>query len=787
MQALDRKLLRDFARLWPQALAIALVMAAGVATLVLGVGTHASLEETRATYYERNHFPDIFAQATRAPRALADEIAEIPGVQAVEPRIEKIALLSVPGMSEPASAMFVSLPDMTPQRLSQITLRQGRLPSPGDEREVVVSEPFAKAHGFASGSRFEAILNGRKRELTIVGIGLSPEFIYAIGPWDMMPDDRRYGIVWMSERALAGAYDLVGAFSSLQLKLLPGASEPAVIAALDRHLTLYGGRGAYGRKYQTSHAFLDAELQQLKAMSRVTPPIFLLAAAMLVNMTLSRLIALERQQIGLLKAVGYSGQAVAVHYLKFVMLIALVGIAIGALAGTWLGNGAARLYADFFRFPFLIFRTDASTYLLAAMATLLAAVLGALKAVREVANLPPAVAMSPPAPARYRKFLGGALSIAERLPRSVLMVTRHLIRWPLRTLSAVIGVALAVAILTGTIWVFQASEFMIDTTFHRSERQDATISFVNELPARAYHDVTRLPGVMAAEPYRSVAAKLRHGAIERRVSILGKPRGASLSRTLDIEFRPAVLEGPGISLSEMLAGILKASIGDRIEIELLEGDRRTIELPVTGIITGYLGLMAYMEIDAASGMLREADRISGVHIRFDNLQREELFAQLKQLPKASFIALQRVSLRKFRETLEQNLLTMVTIYVSLASVIAIGVVYNFARISLSEQGREMASLRVLGFTRAEVSGLLILELAIVVLLAQPLGWLIGYGFAMAMVAGFQNELYRVPLVVARQAYGYASVVVIAAALISALVVRRRIDNLNLVEVLKTRE
>ena len=786
MSVLDRKLLRDILRLWPQVLAIAFVMASGVATLVLGVGTYASLNETRNAYYERNRFADIFAQVTRAPRALAEEIAGIPGIQAVEPRIEKIALLSIPGMEAPASGLFVSLPDLAEQRLNLLTIRQGREPQPGADGEVVISEPFARAHGFGPGSSFEAILNGRKRSLLVVGVALSPEFIYAVGPWDLMPDDRRFGIIWMRERALAAAYDLEGAFSSLHLKLGPGASQANVIEQIDAMLARHGGRGAYGRKDQTSHAFLDAELLQLRAMSRITPPIFLIAAALLVNMTLARLIALERQQIGLLKAVGYSGVAILSHYLKFVAVIAVSGILIGAIVGTWLGRGAARLYADFFHFPFLIFRMDPQTYLIGAAAGLVSGLAGAVRVLLEAMRLPPAVAMSPPEPPAYHRMFSG-FRFAVRLPGSLRMVLRHLLRWPLRTASAIIGIALSTAILTGTLWVFGASEFMIDATFQRSERQDATISFAEEQPRRSLQDVARLPAILAAEPYRIVPVELRHGPLHRRVALAGKPPDAQLSRVLDQEFRVAALDGPGIALSDALAGILRARPGDVVEVELLERDRRVVLVPVTTVIQGYLGLTAFMNLDALNRIMREPDLISGVHVRYDAAGQSELFERLKHLPKASFIALQRVSLRQFRDTLAQNLLTMVTIYVSLAATIAFGVVYNVARITLSEQGHEMASLRVLGFTRGEVSGLLIGEIAIIVLVAQPLGWAIGHGFAAGMALGFSSELYRVPLVVGREAYGFASLVVIAAALLSALLVRRRIDRLDLVAVLKTRE
>jgi putative ABC transport system permease protein len=328
---------------------------------------------------------------------------------------------------------------------------------------------------------------------------------------------------------------------------------------------------------------------------------------------------------------------------------------------------------------------------------------------------------------------------------------------------------------------------MIDVTFFRADRQDATINFISERPLSALTNVGALPGIMRMEPFRTVPVRIRHGHIERRIAITGRPSTAELSRVLGEDFQPIHLPESGIAISDMLARILNVSVGDLVEIELLERDRRRVQLPVTAIIQGYLGLAAHMELSAANRVLREGSLISGAFVSVDTNRSGELFDALKRTPVANFIALQRVSLQKFRETLAQNLLWMVTVYVTLAAIIAFGVVYNFARISLSEQGRELASLRVLGFTSGEVFNILLLELAILTILAQPLGWVIGYGFAYATVVGFESELYRVPLIVGRDAYAIASLVVFAAAAVSALVVRRRVNRLNLIEVLKTRE
>jgi putative ABC transport system permease protein len=629
-------------------------------------------------------------------------------------------------------------------------------------------------------------MNGQRREMTITGIALSTEYIYALGPGQMMPDPRRFGVVWLPRAGLEAAYDLDGAFSNLVLKLAAGANPVRVIETLDRLTARYGGAGANGRADQISHAFLDAELKQLSAMVKVLPPIFLLVAAMLVNMTLSRLITLEREQIGLLKAIGYTSRAVAQHYVEFVVLIAVAGIGIGFVAGAWLGVGLAQMYARFFSFPYLVFTRDPSLYGLAALVTLAAAVGGALYAVRSVLQLPPAVAMAPPAPAVYRE----RGTWARRLfgfRQTGMMVARHLMRWPFRTLSSTLGVAMSVAILVASLWSFGSIDRMIDITFFRTERHDAQIVFGTPEPMPAVFAARRLPGVTVAEPFRQVAAKLSHRGRSKTIGILGRPLEPELSRVLDPDLRPMKMPEAGVILSEALAEALQVRPGDLITVEVLEGRRPTVSLPVSGISVGYVGLGAAMEIGALNRLMGEGAMVSGVSLQLDRAEDAAFYAAAKAAPKTELVSVTSLMLQRFRETLAENITVMVTVYVVLAGIIAIGVVYNFSRIALSEQGRELASLRVLGFTTGEVASVLFGELGTVVLLAQPLGWLIGYGIAAAMVAAFSSDLYRVPFVIGREVFATASLVVCAAALVSAVLIRGRINNLDMIEVLKTRE
>jgi putative ABC transport system permease protein len=785
---LRRKAMRDLRRLWAQVLAIALVLAAGVATLILGTGTEASLVETRARYYEANRFADIFANVTRAPRALVAEVAAIDGVLAAEGRIVRLGLLDLEGMAEPGTALLVSLPEGAGGQggLNLLHLRQGRLPDPQAADEIAISEGFAAAHGFGPGSRIGVLMNGQRRDMRVTGIALSPEFIYALGPGEMMPDPRRFGVFWLPRPALEAAFDLEGAFSNLVVKLAPGASERGVIEAVDRLTAPYGGSGATGRSDQISHAFLEAELRQLDAMVRVLPPIFLAVAAMLVNITLARLVTLEREQIGLLKAIGYTSRAIGQHYVEFVLMIAALGTLIGIITGAWLGSRLAEVYARFFTFPFLVFSRDPRIYALAAVVTALAAAGGALVSVRNIARLPPAVAMTPPAPVSYRGRAGGALmALVQR--RTGVMTARHLLNRPLRTVSGILGVAMAVAILVASLWSFGSIERMIEVTFSRAERQDATVVFGAAQPIGALHAARAMPGVLAAEPFRGVEARLSSRNLSRKVGIMGRPSEPRLSRVLDPDLRPMAMPEAGLILSEALADALEVGPGEVVRVEILEGERRILDLPVSGISLGYVGLGAAMDIGALNRILGEDTRLSGVHLLLDPAAQAAFHAAAKAAPRTAFVTVTDLTVARFRQTLAENIVLMVSVYVGLAAIIAIGVVYSFARISLSEQGRELASLRVLGFTRAEVAGVVHAELAAIVILAQPLGWAIGYGLALAMVLAFSSDLYRVPFVVGPDVYAKATLAVAGAAVASAWLVRLRIDRLDLIAVLKTRE
>ena len=787
MRILDIKLFRDFKPIWAQALAIALVMACGVATIILAVGAYRSLDQTRQAFYDRYRFGSVFATAVRAPEHLKSRIENLSGVARAELRIRKPVILDIKNMKEPASGIAISIPDDGEPAVNKLYLRKGRLPEKGRENEVVVIHAFAKAHGFQPGDRFKAIFNGKKHELKIVGIIFSPESIYVLGPGDMVPDQKRYGVIFMSKTLMEGLFDMEGSFNDVSLTIMKDANLEAIIEQLDQILKPFGGNGAYGRKDQFSHAFLDSELDQLYALAKIIPPIFLFVSAFLVNMILSRLVALEREQVGLLKALGFSNFTIGGHYAKLVTIIAIIGLTVGAVAGFWLGLGLTRLYAEFFSFPFLIFRHSFDLYVLAGGVTVFAALAGAAKAIWSIVNLPPAVAMRPPAPTRYSSTFLIHLQKLKFFSQLSVMALRHLIRHPVRSSLTTLGIALSGALLIAALFTYDSIDHMIDVVFFQTERQDATLFFSDDQQIDVMSNVMALPGIIKAEPFRITPVKLKNEHIDLRMSLTGLPKETDLARILDVDMKPSTPLPRGVMISERVATKLNLKPGQFVEVELTEKDNRIETVPIIGVTHSYVGLKAYMELTAFNQLMRDGQQISGARVMVDETRLNDLYKTIKETPEIASIGLQNISRDRFRATIEENITTMTTVYVVLAIIITFGVIYNSARIQLSERARELASLRVFGFSKLEVSSVLLIELLVITFLAQPLGWVLGYGFAWSIVKGFENDLFRIPFVVLSSTYAWASLVVLVAATVSALIVRRRIDAMNLIWVLKTRE
>lgn len=787
MTALNHKLWRDLWEMKSQSLAIAFVIAGGVATFIMSLSTLYSLKETRAAFYRDDRFAEVFASLKRAPDSLAERIGAIPGVEQVETRVVADVKIDLAGFADPVTGRLVSIPDRGEPKLNRLYLRAGRMIEQGRDDEVIVSEAFTEAHGLHTGDALPVIVNGRRKTFRIVGIALSPEYIYQIAPGTVFPDFERYAVLWMGRTPLATAYDMEGAFNDVVLTLQSGVHLDDVIDRLDALLDPYGGLGAYGRQDQLSHRFLSEEFRQLERLAWLFPSIFLGVAAFLLNVVITRQVSTQREQIAALKAFGYGNGAVGAHYAKLVILIVLIGAAIGAAGGARLGSWLSAIYVEFYRFPFLRYHLSGGVIIASILISLAAALAGTVYAVRRAARLPPAQAMRPEPPTVYRATVVERLGVQRWLSQPSRMIVRHIERRPVKSLLSVIGIACSCAIMMVGRFQKDSIDYMVYVQFGLAQRDDLAVTFTEPTSAAALTQLKQLPGVTYGEPLRTVPVRLKAGHRSYRTAIEGLPPHGDLQRLLDADLRLITPPPDGIVLTDYLAGLLNVRTGDWLTVEALEGSRPVRKVVVAGLVKQYIGVGAYMRLDALNRLMREGHAISGAALSADERALPAIFKALKEMPRVAGTIVRASAIRHFYKTMGETLLTFTFINTLLAATIAFGMVYNSARITLAERSRELASLRVLGLTRGEISFILLGELGLFTLAAIPIGFVIGRGLCAIIAQHLQTDLFRVPLVLEPDTYGFAAAVVLVSAACSGLIVRRKLDHLDLIGVLKTKE
>ncbi|WP_440997346.1 ABC transporter permease [Arhodomonas sp. SL1] len=787
MRTLRRKLLRDLIRLGAQTTAIAVVIGAGVMTLILSVTSLEAMERSRGAFYRDQALADVFVTLKRAPEAVAERLVAVPGVNRVETRIRAPVRLQIPGFGEPVRGLALSIPDGRQPAVNRLHLREGGLPEPGRRDQVVLSEAFAEAHGLHPGDRITAIIRGRLEALRVSGVALSPEFVYQVGPADLLPDYRRYGVLWMGRSALAGAYGMEGAFNDVVLTLQARARVEAVVARVDAVLGRYGGTGAHGRDELPSERFLAEEIDQLRGMALVLPAVFLGVSAFLLSVLMARVIRTQRREIALLKAFGYRDWDIAVHYALMTAVVVGMGGILGAAFGAWAAEALGGLYREYFRFPNIDFRLSPRVVGIAVLVAGGAGAVGTFGAVRAAARLRPAEAMRPPLPERFHRGRLAGSRLGRRLDQPTRVVLRHLARHRLKAALSVLGIGLSAALLLLGSYQFAAVERLIDVQYRLVQKADVQVVFSEVTSVQALADLRHQPGVWFAEGYRSVPVRLRHGRRHYTTSILGMDRRPQLRGLIDAQHRPLTLPAQGLLLTDYLADQLGVAVGESLSVEILEGRRETVRVPIAAVVAEPVGVGVYMARDAVNRLMREGPAVSGAWLLTDRHREAELFDALWAAPRIAGVGLLRRSEAAIRDYIEGTMLVTMGLLLVLAGCITFAVVYNNARIAFAERGRELATLRVLGFTHGEVAWILAGEIALITLLAIPVGWLLGTGFAWLLNVALSMELMRLPFVITPTVYAFAAAGVLGASALSVLLVVRWIRRLDMVSALKTGE
>ncbi|MBN1474919.1 MAG: ABC transporter permease [Syntrophaceae bacterium] len=787
MKTLDRKLWRDLWHMKGQVFAITLVIMSGVATFVMFITTMDSLEYTRTKFYRDYNFADAFVHLRRAPESLIEKIKDIEGVRQAETRVVAQVKLDISGFNEPVNARIISIPDGDKPLLNGIYIRRGSLPDPTKDNEVVISENFAHAHNLNIGDQFAAIISGKWKKMKICGIALSPEFVLMMKPEAMSPDFKRYGVLWMNRKALSEAYDMDGAFNSVVLTLQPQARLSDVLRAIDNVVGKYGGFGAYGRKDQISHRLLSEEFKQLKTSSKIFPSIFIFVSAFLLNVVMSRTINTQREQIAALKAFGYGNYDVGVHYAKLVVLIIAAGLASGIACGIWFGHILGDIYMAVYRFPYLVYILKPWVIIAAVFVSVFSALAGTMHTLWRAAKQPPAEAMRPEPPAQFKVSLLEKIGLGRKITQPSKIIMRNIERKPIRTLLSIIGISLACGTMIASGFFKDAVDYMIKVQFVLSQKEDMSVSFFDLTSRRALYELQQIDGVQYVETYRIVPVKFINGHRSYKTVIKGMEPDSRLQFLLDTNLKKVTLPSSGLMLTDHLAKLLHVRPGDKLTIEVLEGSRATREVTVVALVKQYLGVTGYMDLSSLNRLMNTGDSVSGAYLVTDKNKQGKLFLDFIKTPRVSGTVVRANEITNFYEIQAKGMLFFTFIATLMACFISFGVVYNNARIAFSERSRELSSLRVLGYTRGEISYILLGELALITFIAIPVGFALGYWLCAYLAYALASDLFRVPLIISSKTFSMAALVVLVSASVSGLIVRHKLDHLDLVEVLKTRE
>jgi putative ABC transport system permease protein len=323
--------------------------------------------------------------------------------------------------------------------------------------------------------------------------------------------------------------------------------------------------------------------------------------------------------------------------------------------------------------------------------------------------------------------------------------------------------------------------------FEVMQREDITVAFRQALGPEALLALERLPGVTRVEPLREAPAHLVAGHRSRRLAVSGLDAGGELRRLVDRELRPVRIPPEGLVLSAKLAEILDVRPGDEVGLEFLEGRRTRASAQVSGLVDDYVGLGAYMDAAALQRLAGEGELYTGALLRVDPMQWTALNAELKRLPALSGAVSREATVRSFEEIVARTMFVTIAIEVLFACLIAFGLVYNGARIALSERGYELATLRVLGFTQRESVSLLLGEQAVITGAGLPMGVALGIALTLYFIWMLSTDMWRMPYVMTGLNLVGAMVAVAFAAAASGAAVAWKLRRLDLVGALKARE
>ncbi len=778
---------------WLLLLAIAGMMIIGVTVFVGLRSAHRNLRQAQADYYEATRFADFWIRLKKAPVGRLEDLATTAGVGEVITRISHYATVDLTDVDKPLNALVLSAPDQGQPRLNRLVLRSGAYFSSLRPNEVIVIDQFARAHDIRPGHWIALTLNERKERLLVVGTAISSEFTYLLGPGSIVPDPKQFGVFFIkrtfAEEILdfdGAANQVIGRWSSRDEVL-----QHVRLAQMERRLEPYGVLSKTERARQASHQFLDGEIEGLGVSATVLPTVFLVAAALVLNVLMMRLARRQRQVVGTLKALGYEDRQLFFHFLKLGMIVGVAAGVAGILSGYAVSVGMTRIYHDYFEFPQLLSGLYLDIFAWGFAISLVCAVAGSLRGARALYRLAPAEAMRPEPPRR-----GGAVWLERihvlwrRLSTPWRLAVRGVLRQRFRTFTSLFATSMGAALLTAGLLMVHTVGFLVDFQFRELARSDGEIMLSDERGIEVVGEVLRLPGVDAAEPVYYLPCTLRHGPYRYRTSITGLIPEAKMTRPQMVDGTRIPLLSSGLIVNRRLADILHVQVGDTVTVQPTRGDRTIRPSRINAIADGFLGIVAYADIRHVSRLAGESLAVNSVQLITDRDRSHDRARnrRLKDTPTVSMVLSRHELIASLEETIVQNMMVFIVVLVGFSGTIFLGSLLNASLISLSERTREVATLLAIGYSPWQVGGMFLRESALVGAVGTGLGLPLGYGLMWLSILPYEtNDLFRIPLVTAPWIWWTSTIAGVVFVLGAHLIVQRRINQLDFRDVLNVRE
>jgi len=789
-KVLAKRLLRTIRVTKGQFAAIAAVIALGLSVYISMTTAYFNLDRSRELFYRENRFADYYFHVVRAPEQVTARIEAVPGVFRADGRIQQDVPLLREG-DERATARLVG--SHTEPEVNLIHLLSGRMfdRNPQSGIEVLADPQFAAANGLAPGDTVTVVAEGRRVPLTVVGTATSPEFTYPVkDAASLLPDPQAFGIFILPLGQLQQILNQPGQVNQIVVDLAPGAGEEDVAAEIEAVLEPYGKLASYPRREQLSDAVLQGELDGLKIAAITLPAIFLGIAAAVQFVMLGRMIRAQRLSIGVMKALGCTGREIMLYYTSYALAVAAAGAVLGAALGLAFASVFSDLYAQFFNLPRTIGGVNGRALLYGFVLSLSVGAAAGLAASRGVVRIDPAEAMRPEPPrGGGRVFLERWTGVWRRLAPEWKMSVRTVLRNRVRSAVTLIGVVFAVGLRVSAFFMRDSVDFMIQEHYFRQQRYDHLVRFTSPVRQAELGAISRIGGVIKVEPLFELPVRIHFSGRSEEDLLLGLPPAPTLKEMVGEDGKRLEVPEEGILLSRRAAEKLGVKPGDRVVVETLlpQGPSRRAEVKVAGINTQLIGSASCAGLSQANRILREQDLVSGAMLRVDPGAARAVERELGRMTGVSAVLSREKELAGFSQNLD-SLLYSVGIMVAFAAFLGFAIVYNSAAISFAERKRELAALRVLGFSTREVSSLLfkenVLQTAAGILLGLPFGRLMAGAF---MQAAGTSDLYTLPVVVYPLTYGLSALGGAAFVMVAHRLAVRGIGRLDLVETLKTKD